>query len=352
LAASAGITGRGGQIAIWSTGITSVAAYIDASGGIVRGAGGIVETSGHALNTLDATINVNGGFGGIAGTWLLDPHFVVTADGDFAGVGPGAAAGDVNTGLLIRPGDLVAIYGVSSLLPDTDDAGTAGTDPDEESEHRYPYAVVPSNGLFAQIGSIGPTPIGSGVTFGLGLTTGNLILGINGEDGGPQGQYDVNVQVVSRGELAEVAIPVILLNAIPYIGELADVAFAGRIARLVKTGQEIDEAALSADAAATEFTTAGAGSLPEDVQTAIEEIKSGANRPNVKNPQPFRNDGSQDATILPRKDASGNPISYTENYVNPKINGVPRDGQRVITGSDGSTWYTPDHYTSWIKVGN
>lgn len=232
--ASAIDTGAGGQVAIWSLGATNIEGSISAQGGIHFGTGGIIETSGHALNVLNASVKVNGGVGGQPGAWLLDPHFIVTAAGDFAGVGAGKAAGDVDTGLVIRPGDLVAIYGVGSLLPDTDDAATAGSDPDEESEHRFPYSVVPSNGLFAQIGTVGPTPIPAGVNFGLGITTGHLILGINGEDGGPGGHYDVDVAVISRGELALN----LALLAIPYVGEIKNTALAVRIAELLRLGEE------------------------------------------------------------------------------------------------------------------
>jgi guanyl-specific ribonuclease Sa len=34
--------------------------------------------------------------------------------------------------------------------------------------------------------------------------------------------------------------------------------------------------------------------------------------------------------------------------MSPNVKGVPRDASRVVTGSDGSAYYTSDHYDSFI----
>ncbi|WP_425552676.1 ribonuclease domain-containing protein [Kribbella alba] len=36
--------------------------------------------------------------------------------------------------------------------------------------------------------------------------------------------------------------------------------------------------------------------------------------------------------------------------VNPKVKGVDRGSERLVTGSDGSAWYTTDHYQSFFPV--
>lgn len=33
-----------------------------------------------------------------------------------------------------------------------------------------------------------------------------------------------------------------------------------------------------------------------------------------------------------------------------KVKGVDRDGRRLVTGSDGSAFYTTDHYLSFIQI--
>jgi len=53
---------------------------------------------------------------------------------------------------------------------------------------------------------------------------------------------------------------------------------------------------------------------------------------------------------LPQTDDKGLHIHYREWDVNPHQHGVNRGTERLITGSDGSAWYTGDHYESFIKV--
>ncbi len=53
---------------------------------------------------------------------------------------------------------------------------------------------------------------------------------------------------------------------------------------------------------------------------------------------------------LPRKDAAGASISYREWDVNPKQRGQGRDAERIVTGSDGSAWYTGDHYRTFVRM--
>ncbi|WP_306360486.1 ribonuclease domain-containing protein [Nocardia sp. CC227C] len=53
---------------------------------------------------------------------------------------------------------------------------------------------------------------------------------------------------------------------------------------------------------------------------------------------------------LPSKDAAGDPISYREWDVNPKQRGRGRDAERIVTGSDGSAYYTGDHYDTFTRM--
>ncbi|PWK27094.1 ribonuclease [Arcicella aurantiaca] len=54
--------------------------------------------------------------------------------------------------------------------------------------------------------------------------------------------------------------------------------------------------------------------------------------------------------LLPKNDASGKRINYQEWDVNPKVNGKNRGTERLITGSDGKSYYTNDHYRSFVEV--
>ncbi|MFW0119347.1 ribonuclease domain-containing protein, partial [Rothia sp. P5764] len=44
------------------------------------------------------------------------------------------------------------------------------------------------------------------------------------------------------------------------------------------------------------------------------------------------------------------PISYREWDVDPKVKGIPRTADRLVTGSDGSAYYTTNHYKSFIMM--
>ena len=54
--------------------------------------------------------------------------------------------------------------------------------------------------------------------------------------------------------------------------------------------------------------------------------------------------------IQPKADKSGNPISYKEYDINPKIKGVNRGNERIVVGSDGKSYYTSNHYIKFIPM--
>jgi guanyl-specific ribonuclease Sa len=54
--------------------------------------------------------------------------------------------------------------------------------------------------------------------------------------------------------------------------------------------------------------------------------------------------------LLPKRDARGRPIKYHEWDVNPKVRGKNRGPERLVTGSDGSAYYSADHYKSFKKI--
>jgi hypothetical protein len=53
---------------------------------------------------------------------------------------------------------------------------------------------------------------------------------------------------------------------------------------------------------------------------------------------------------LPRTDRGGRRLSFREWDVNPLRPGVNRGAERMVTGSDGSAYYTSDHYRSFIRI--
>ena len=53
---------------------------------------------------------------------------------------------------------------------------------------------------------------------------------------------------------------------------------------------------------------------------------------------------------LPQRDLKGKKIEYREYDVNSKIPGQPRDRERFVRGSDGRTYYSDDHYETFVEI--
>jgi ribonuclease T1 len=53
---------------------------------------------------------------------------------------------------------------------------------------------------------------------------------------------------------------------------------------------------------------------------------------------------------LPKSTVDGSKIKYREWDVNPKVKGKNRGAERLVTGSDGRSWYTDDHYKTFEQV--
>jgi guanyl-specific ribonuclease Sa len=64
----------------------------------------------------------------------------------------------------------------------------------------------------------------------------------------------------------------------------------------------------------------------------------------------FHNAARDGEQALPHTGPGGGPITYREWDVNPKRPGVNRGAERLVTGSDGSAYYTADHYRTFTKV--
>ncbi|WP_082956480.1 ribonuclease domain-containing protein [Mycobacterium sp. E787] len=98
-------------------------------------------------------------------------------------------------------------------------------------------------------------------------------------------------------------------------------------------------------------TSGGQPQIPQNVRDVLQQIDAGkwpgsANAPGTKGGSNFQNREG----LLPPTDSSGKPITYQEWDVNPKVPGQNRDPQRIVTGSDGSAWYTDGHYGSFRRV--
>ncbi|MDI9899547.1 ribonuclease domain-containing protein [Rhodococcus sp. IEGM 1409] len=90
---------------------------------------------------------------------------------------------------------------------------------------------------------------------------------------------------------------------------------------------------------------------PARVLATLVEIDAGrwpdsANAPGTKGGITFRNSEGR----LPAVGAGGGRVVYQEWDVNAKKNGQGRDAERIVTGNDGSAWYTLDHYGTFVRI--
>lgn len=91
--------------------------------------------------------------------------------------------------------------------------------------------------------------------------------------------------------------------------------------------------------------------VPQRVRDTLAHIDAGdwpaaANAPGTHGGDPFGNNEGR----LPAKTPAGKSIHYKEWDVNPKKQGQGRDAERIVTGDDGSAWYTLDHYSHFTRI--
>jgi guanyl-specific ribonuclease Sa len=86
----------------------------------------------------------------------------------------------------------------------------------------------------------------------------------------------------------------------------------------------------------------GEGPGGQKALDVLEQIdQTGSNLSGYLGGQPFRNLSGD----LPAFDSAGDPITYQEWDVNPYVGDPTQRGvERLVTGSDGSAWFTDNHY--------
>ncbi len=94
--------------------------------------------------------------------------------------------------------------------------------------------------------------------------------------------------------------------------------------------------------------------LPENVQESYKKYEDVNWNGNFDNATPGTSAGKKYKNrdgLLPGFDENGNAITYKEYDVNNLSEGASsRDGHRFVRGSDGSVYYTSDHYETFTKL--
>ena len=94
--------------------------------------------------------------------------------------------------------------------------------------------------------------------------------------------------------------------------------------------------------------------IPQEAINASEYAakKGGAAQPGYAGGRIFSNDGRDGGQILPTLEANQTPITYREYDIYPKVKGQNRGTNRVVIGSNGKSYYTNDHYTTFTEIKN
>jgi guanyl-specific ribonuclease Sa len=93
------------------------------------------------------------------------------------------------------------------------------------------------------------------------------------------------------------------------------------------------------------------GPAEEDAWRVVDRVDShNSPLPGYKGKRSFENSGKDGSSVLPRTGRNGGPVDYHEWDVAAKVKGVDRGGRRVVTGSDGSAYFTTDHYRTFTQM--
>jgi Zn-dependent protease with chaperone function/guanyl-specific ribonuclease Sa len=98
-------------------------------------------------------------------------------------------------------------------------------------------------------------------------------------------------------------------------------------------------------------STVASDAVPRNVAIVLKSIDQNRSAPEgYEGGRRFLNLGRDGEQILPKVDAQGRAIQYQEWDVHPRVPGKNRGAERLITGSDGSAFYTPNHYQTFLRI--
>ena len=93
--------------------------------------------------------------------------------------------------------------------------------------------------------------------------------------------------------------------------------------------------------------------LPSSAKNSYKGYEGNGWKGNYSGQAPGTNAGrvwDNEFNDLPPLDRSGQRITYREFDVNNRVPGAGRGTERFLGGSDGSVYYTPDHYSTFIRI--
>ena len=146
------------------------------------------------------------------------------------------------------------------------------------------------------------------------------------------------------------------LDAIGFIPIIGDIKYADEIDTLAKNADKAADVAKAGENAAEGAEDIKVGSfddLSDTAKSTFESYEKNGWKGTFNGQTPGTNAGrvwENKLGDLPIADSYGKKITYREFDVNNRIYGASRDSERFLVSSDGSIYYTSDHYDSFIKI--
>ncbi len=141
--------------------------------------------------------------------------------------------------------------------------------------------------------------------------------------------------------------------ALPYVTGVSSGLKAARAADNVVDAVKAADNVVDAGKAVGVVGSIKKTDLPENFRNTLDFIQDNGYAPQgYKGGGVFQNriPSGKSETPLPVVGSDGSQITYKEWDVNPHIKGVNRNQERIVTGSDGSTYITTDHYETFLKL--
>lgn len=135
----------------------------------------------------------------------------------------------------------------------------------------------------------------------------------------------------------------------PHPGITYQVAYAGR-----STNYTFDAAGnLSVVRGPGAAARTDVPAIPDEALSTLRHIEThnGSLPPGFKGNKPYTNVPGKDGEArFPAYTPGGDKITYTEYDIAAKVKNVDRGGRRILKGTDGSVWYTDDHYKTVVRM--
>ena len=178
---------------------------------------------------------------------------------------------------------------------------------------------------------------------------GTLVRTLGGITGAVSGGAQIigGIAATATGAGAAVGIPMILKGAVEVVVSTQVLAATMQEDEAKNANPQVGIGSESEEPNRSDPNDDDDDSIPEEAYNVTEQVKK-----NNGTPPPGYKGGRRYNNIPTREDAQKLPegVEYREYDIYPYQKGTRRGTERVVIGSDGSVWYTNDHYFTFKQM--